>query len=220
MRWILALLLLAPAGSAGCISWTLGNAAADHFQHDNGCAEAHTRELGGGDWEVSGCGETTTYTCVYGRTEDFAPKDAVCVQQGNLDTGTSALQTVVSGSGATVTVPTPPPAAEPHHFPLTSALATMALAASFAEDCSAVPGPRGSGSVETVFGGDGHVSSVTVSAPFAGTPVGECVASKFRRVVLRPFSGGPKKTKKMFMVPEALPLATAPAAPPASPGAK
>ncbi len=180
----------------------LSNEVASHATSDLGCSSVEVSDQGGGEWQASGCGSTSSYTCLYGDTGEFGGRHSpICIREGNLDTA-RPLDVVA-------TAPPPAPSVAHTRFPLGAALATMRLAASFAGDCNTVTGPRGTGTAEVVFGGDGHVTSVTLSAPFQGTPVGECVAGKFRRVVLRAFENGPKKTQKSFEVPE-LPVHAAP----------
>jgi hypothetical protein len=41
------------------------------------------------------------------------------------------------------------------------------------------------------FGNDGAPKAVAVSTPFAGTPVGACVAGVFRGARVPPFTGSP-----------------------------
>ena len=191
--------------ASGCA--TLSSAVSDRARGDLGCDDVSVSDQGSGEYVASGCGASASYTCLYGDTDELGagPKTPVCIREGNLD-----VQPVVVESPAPKSAAPAAASSSPVHrrFPVNAAIATMRLAASFAEDCSAVEGPRGSGKADVVFATDGHVASVTLSAPFQGTPVGECVASKFRRVVLPPFTRGPKTTHKTFEVP-ALPTAPA-----------
>jgi hypothetical protein len=181
--------------TAGCA--TLSGTVADRAQQDLACGDVDVSEQGGGEYVASGCGGSASYTCMYGDTSeiDTGFKQPVCIREGNLDVPRAVVQTSPSPAK------TAPPPTQPTHFPLVTAIATMKLAASFAEDCNTTPGPRGTGMADVVFATDGHPTSVTLSAPFQGTAVGECVAGKFRRVVLPAFSHGPKSTHKAFTVP-------------------
>jgi len=202
MRIVLLLALTGCADMAAMVS--------DRARNDFSCDDVSVSDQGGGEWHADGCGRSSDYTCVYGDTGEFGGKHtAVCAREGNLDTTPAPVYAAASPTPTTPGAPAPSSSVR-SHFPLTSAVATMRLAASFAEDCNAVEGPRGTGNADVVFGGDGHVASVTLSAPFQGTAVGECVANKFRRVVLPAFEHGPKKTSKSFQVPA---LPATPAAP-------
>jgi hypothetical protein len=56
------------------------------------------------------------------------------------------------------------------------------------------------GSVSVTFSPEGPVTSVTVSAPFAGSPVGNCVQTVFRNVRVAPFSGSSVTLSKSFRI--------------------
>ncbi len=59
----------------------------------------------------------------------------------------------------------------------------------------------GSGHVKIIFGSNGSVSSATVDdGPFVGTPVGGCVAGKYRSARVPPFSGSPVTVGKSFSI--------------------
>src|SRR6478736_2682935 len=83
-----------------------------------------------------------------------------------------------------------------------AALAALGSAASAAAGCKREGGPSGSGSASITFSPDGPVKSVTVSAPFAGTPVGQCVATVFRGAHVPPFSGSSVTLPKSFQIPQ------------------
>jgi serine/threonine protein kinase len=95
----------------------------------------------------------------------------------------------------------PPPDQRP---PLnrSSALTALSGAASSAASCKREGGPTGIGSISVTFSPEGPVSSVNVSAPFAGSPVGNCVQTVFRNVRVAPFSGSSVTLSKSFRIPE------------------
>jgi hypothetical protein len=69
------------------------------------------------------------------------------------------------------------------------------------QSCKKPDGPTGSGHVKITFGPDGSVSSAVVdSGPYPGTPVGGCIAGKFRGAHVPPFSGGPVSVGKSFTI--------------------
>jgi hypothetical protein len=81
-------------------------------------------------------------------------------------------------------------------------LAALGSAASAASACKREGGPNGSGSASVTFSPDGPVKSVTVSPPFAGTAVGQCVATAFRGARVPPFSGSSITLPKSFQIPK------------------
>jgi eukaryotic-like serine/threonine-protein kinase len=120
---------------------------------------------------------------------------------------------------AIVAAPPDPPAADPtpatpapttalpppsERAPLNRGAAVVALnsAASAAMACKRSGGPTGSGTATITFSPDGPVKFVSVSAPFDGTPVGQCVANVFRGAHVPPFSGSSFTLPKGFQIPE------------------
>ena len=110
---------------------------------------------------------------------------------------------------------TPPPATAPATPPASevppdqrarlnkgAALAALGSASSAASSCKRADGPSGSGSASVTFSPEGPVKSVTVSAPFAGTAVGQCIASAFRGAQVPPFSGSAVTLSKSFQIPQ------------------
>jgi hypothetical protein len=67
------------------------------------------------------------------------------------------------------------------------------------QSCKKPDGPTGPGHVTITFGPDGNVASAIVDqGPFPGTPVGGCIAGKFRGAHVPPFTGAPVKVGKSF----------------------
>jgi predicted Zn finger-like uncharacterized protein len=93
----------------------------------------------------------------------------------------------------------PAPTAGP--FSISAAQAALGSAAGSAGGCKKPGGPTGSGKVQVTFAPSGRVTSANVAGPpFAGTPVGGCVAGMFRRAKVPPFSGNPVTVSKSFSV--------------------
>jgi hypothetical protein len=65
-------------------------------------------------------------------------------------------------------------------------------------DCASKKGPRGSGHARITFGSNGAVVSVEMDAPFARTPVGQCIADKLRLAHVPSFVGPPVTVGKAF----------------------
>jgi len=113
----------------------------------------------------------------------------------------------VAAPPAAAPAPAPPaPALVPpdQRSPLNrgAALAALGSAAAAAGSCKRADGPSGSGSASVTFSPDGPVKSVTISPPFAGTSVGQCVASVFRGAHVPPFSGSSITLPKSFRIPQ------------------
>jgi hypothetical protein len=86
-------------------------------------------------------------------------------------------------------------------FDRAAALSALNKAAAAAKGCKKDDGPTGSGKVRVTFAPSGNVTSATVDGPpFAGTPVGGCVASAFRGAHVPPFDGSPVAVPKSFSI--------------------
>ncbi|MFO0592894.1 MAG: zinc-ribbon domain-containing protein [Polyangiaceae bacterium] len=78
-----------------------------------------------------------------------------------------------------------------------AATTALSAAANAAKGCKQAGGPTGSASVRVVFAPSGNVTSANVQGPpFAGTPVGGCIASAFRGAHVPPFDGSPVAVSK------------------------
>lgn len=84
--------------------------------------------------------------------------------------------------------------------PFDRAAATRALGVDVAS-CKRGDGPTGPGHVKVTFQPSGSASGVEVDAPYAGTPVGTCVAQRFRATTIPAFAGGPLTLGKTFVIP-------------------
>ena len=83
--------------------------------------------------------------------------------------------------------------------PFDRGTAQAALSGVDVKACKRADGPVGSGHVTIMFAPNGTVSSAAVDAPpFSGTPVGSCIAGKYRDTHVAPFSGGPVAVGKSF----------------------
>src|SRR5690606_29608926 len=88
-----------------------------------------------------------------------------------------------------------PKATQP--FNRNAAVAALSNAANQARSCKKPGGPTGTGKVTLTFANSGRVTSAVVSdPPFAGTSVGGCVASVFRKAKVPPFTGNPVRVSK------------------------
>jgi predicted Zn finger-like uncharacterized protein len=86
-------------------------------------------------------------------------------------------------------------------FSKSSAISALGAAAGQASSCKKLGGPTGSGKVTVTFANSGRVTSANVNgAPFAGTSVGGCVASIFRKAKVPPFSGSSVTVSKGFSI--------------------
>ena len=84
-----------------------------------------------------------------------------------------------------------------------AAASVLSVAASSARSCGDLTGNSGedtTGRVFVTFAPAGPLVTVRMGAPFAGTPVGNCVASRFRAIRIAPFSGENVTVSKTFTV--------------------
>ncbi len=79
--------------------------------------------------------------------------------------------------------------------------AAAALGGVNVQSCKKADGPTGSGHVTVTFQPDGSVQSAVVdSGPFPGTPVGGCIAGKYRGAHVPAFGGAPVRVGKSFSI--------------------
>ncbi|HEX2872795.1 MAG TPA: serine/threonine-protein kinase [Polyangiaceae bacterium] len=96
----------------------------------------------------------------------------------------------------------PPPPDQRAPLNRASALTSLSKAANSAMSCKREGGPTGSGTASVTFSTEGPVSAVSLSAPFAGTPVGTCIQTVFRSAHVPAFSGSSVTLSKSFRIPE------------------
>ena len=94
-----------------------------------------------------------------------------------------------------------PAAAPASTAPFDRGAAAASLGAVNVGACKKGDGPTGSGHVSVTFAPTGSVVTAVVDGPpFAGTPVGGCVASKYRGARVPAFGGGNVKVGKSFSI--------------------
>ncbi len=115
----------------------------------------------------------------------------------------SASSAPTASAKATTDTPTPTATAvadsggAQRDFNKGAATTALAAAAGAARGCKTADGPTGSASVRVVFAPSGNVTSANVQGPpFAGTPVGGCIAAAFRGAHVPPFDGSPVAVSK------------------------
>lgn len=96
----------------------------------------------------------------------------------------------------------PPPPDQRAPLNRASALTALSNAATSAMSCKREGGPSGTGSASVTFSSEGPVTAVSLTAPFAGTPVGNCIQTVFRSVHVPAFSGSSVTLNKSFRIPE------------------
>ena len=85
--------------------------------------------------------------------------------------------------------------------PFDRGAAAAALGSVNVQSCKKPDGPTGSGHVTVTFAPDGSVQSAVIdSGPFPGTPVGGCIAGKYRGAHVPAFGGAPVRVGKSFTV--------------------
>jgi predicted Zn finger-like uncharacterized protein len=97
--------------------------------------------------------------------------------------------------------PAPAPAGGGGDFDRAAALSALSAAATAAQSCKKSDGPTGSGRIAVTFANNGQATTANVEGPpFAGTPVGGCVAARFRGTHVPPFGGAPVTVHKTFNI--------------------
>lgn len=96
----------------------------------------------------------------------------------------------------------PPPPPGPGAFSPAVARAKLDAANGVLVICKRAGGPSGRGSAAVTFAPAGNVSSVVLTVPFVGTPVGACVTGQLLRVKVPAFTGGPQPVAYTFTVPK------------------
>jgi hypothetical protein len=132
-----------------------------------------------------------------------APSASVAASASAAPETKPADKAVVAPQGTTPKKPkeeaAPPADAQP--FSKASAISALGAAASGAGSCKKPGGPTGAGKATVTFAPSGRVTTATVSGgSYAGTPVGGCVASVFRRAHVPPFSGSSVTVSKSFQI--------------------
>lgn len=85
--------------------------------------------------------------------------------------------------------------------PFDRGAAAAALGKVDVQSCKKSDGPTGSGHVTVTFGPDGSVQSAVIDGgSFPGTPVGGCIAGKYRGAHVPPFGGAAVRVGKSFTV--------------------
>jgi len=145
------------------------------------------------------------------KAEEPAPAPSASTDQSKPDAAkadaakaTTAGHTTATAATTAAKKPEEPAAAGPSTAPpfsKASAISALGGAASAASACKKAGGPTGVGKVQVTFAPSGKVTSATVMGPpFAGTPVGGCAASAFRRAHVPAFSGNAVTVSKSFAI--------------------
>ena len=86
-------------------------------------------------------------------------------------------------------------------FDRDAAVAALAAAAKTAERCRSEEGPFGLVRIAVTFAPNGRATTAVVEGPpFAGTPVGSCIARAFREARVSPFTGAPVTVRKSVSI--------------------
>lgn len=86
-------------------------------------------------------------------------------------------------------------------FSRDAALSALSAAASSASRCRSNEGPFGAARIAVTFAPSGHATAAIIEGPpFAGTPVGSCIARAFREARVSPFSGAPVTVRKSVSI--------------------
>jgi hypothetical protein len=97
--------------------------------------------------------------------------------------------------------PIPAGASDLPPFSKSSAISALTAASMSANACKKPGGPTGAGKATVTFAPSGRVTTATVAGgSYAGTAVGGCVASGFRKAHVPPFSGSAVTVSKSFQI--------------------
>jgi predicted Zn finger-like uncharacterized protein len=131
--------------------------------------------------------------------------DATKTDATKTDASKAASGTHTAAAATTAKKPAEEPAAPGPStappFSKASAISALGGASGSAGACKKAGGPTGIGKVQVTFAPSGKVTSATVMGPpFAGTPVGGCVAGAFRRAHVPAFAGSAVTVSKSFAI--------------------
>jgi hypothetical protein len=119
---------------------------------------------------------------------------------GTAPTAATTTQPTTPPPTATATAETPP-AGGGAEFNRAAASSALNAASGAAKGCKKPDGPTGTAKVKVTFASSGSVTqSVVQGAPFAGTPVGSCIAGAFRSAKVPPFEGSPVSVTKSVTI--------------------
>ncbi len=135
-------------------------------------------------------------------TTASAPPSATTTATATVTTTATTKPTATTTT--TVTAPattTAPPSSDQPPFNLDAAKSSLKAVAGGVGGCAKPGGPTGSGTVLVQFRGNGSVQTAQVQgSPFAGTPVGACVAGRFFGARVPAFSGSAPPLTKSFTI--------------------
>jgi hypothetical protein len=121
----------------------------------------------------------------YAETKKKAEEDKAKKAEEEKEKEKKAVETKVAAAG----------------FDKNAAVSALTSAASAASACKRPDGPTGTGKVSVTFAPSGRATNAVISGgSFAGTSVGGCIASVFRRARVPAFSGDPVTVSKSFTI--------------------
>jgi hypothetical protein len=104
-------------------------------------------------------------------------------------------------SAAPTPIATPTPLA-PQGFDPAAARAALDVMNGVLASCRSPGGKTGDGKINVTFNPDGRVDHAVIDQPpFAGSPEGACVASRFKQAKMAPFQGAPGSVVYTFHIP-------------------
>ena len=169
-------------------------AKAEEAKAQEAKAEAAKGEAAKGDANSAGrpgteqsAGKSSTATPAGGKTEPVSSTR----KEATKETSTKKEEPKVAAAAGAGDQP----------FSKGAAVAALTAAASQSASCKKLGGPTGTGKVTVTFAPSGRVTAANVSGPpFAGTSVGGCVASVFRKAKVPAFTGNALTVSKSFAI--------------------
>jgi predicted Zn finger-like uncharacterized protein len=126
-----------------------------------------------------------------------APGGATAAKPGSAGTSSGSAKTEKKKDEA----PAAPAGGSDQPFSKAAAVSALSAAAGSAGSCKKLGGPTGTGRVTVTFAPSGRVTTANVEgSPYAGTSVGGCVASLFRKAHIPAFSGNAVTVSKSFSI--------------------
>jgi hypothetical protein len=117
-------------------------------------------------------------------------------------TPAAATPTPTPSTPAATPIPLAPLPA-PGAFDPTAARSSLDVMNGVLASCKRPGGKTGDGPISVTFATDGHVQQAVVDEPpFAGSPEGACVASRFKQAHVAPFEGAPGSIVYNFHIPQ------------------
>jgi eukaryotic-like serine/threonine-protein kinase len=201
----------ADAGSLGAVAAAVNKASATGSAHSDGVMSVENLPVDSEQAQPPAGGKTPKGGVVRRGSKSFdelvAENAAAAARKGDIAENERKTVTAPSASAASEPEPSPAPSPEPEAPPPgidhVAAVASLQTQAQLTRACRSLgPPPAPEGQASVTFAPSGRVKSVSISSPFAGTPLGNCIKSTFKDAHAPPFHGDPTTLTVPFQIPE------------------